>query len=135
VTGADRSGLLDQVVAQRERVTERLKRVRNVVAVMSGKGGVGKSYVTALLAKGAAERGKRVGVLDADLKSPTCARMLEARGPVRVLESGAQPVVGSAGVRIFSSDLLRGTRSPGMSRRASDSSGAVLSRPAPCVSS
>ncbi|MBI4502192.1 MAG: ATP-binding protein [Gemmatimonadetes bacterium] len=107
VPGADRSGLLDQVLAQRARVTERLARVRRVVAVMSGKGGVGKSHVTALLARGAANgKGRRVGVLDADLKSPTCARMLGAQGPVRVGENGAEPVVGIDGVRLFSSDLL-----------------------------
>ena len=112
LTGADRSGLLDQVVAQRERVARRLNRVRAVVAVMSGKGGVGKSYVTAVLAKGAADAGKRVGVLDADLKSPTCARLLGARGPVRILEDGAQPVVGVGGIRLFSTDLLLGEGNP-----------------------
>ena len=107
VAGADRSGLLNQVLAQRARVTERLARVRRVVAVMSGKGGVGKSYVTALLARGAANRkGRQIGVLDADLKSPTCARMLGAKGPVRVGENGAEPVVGLDGVRLFSTDLL-----------------------------
>jgi len=87
-------------------VARRLSGVRSVVAVMSGKGGVGKSYLTALLAKGAAEAGRRVGVLDADLKSPTSARMLGALGPVRILEDGAQPVVGVAGIRLFSTDLL-----------------------------
>jgi ATP-binding protein involved in chromosome partitioning len=107
VPGTDRSDLLGQVVEQRNRVTDRLKVVRHVVAVMSGKGGVGKSYVTAALAREAAEReGRQVGVLDADLKSPTCARTLGARGPVRVTDDGVEPVIGVAGIRLFSSDLL-----------------------------
>lgn len=106
VPGTDRSDLLGQVVAQRNRVTERLKSVRRVVAVMSGKGGVGKSHVTAILARGAAAAGKSVGVLDADLKSPTCARMLGAKGPVTIGEHGAEPVIGEGGIRLFSTDLL-----------------------------
>ena len=107
VKGEDRSGLFGQVVAQRERVAERLKTVGRVVAIMSGKGGVGKSYVTAALARSLAENeGLKVGVLDADLKSPTCARMLGAKGPIRVTDEGAEPVIGVAGIRLFSSDLL-----------------------------
>ena len=44
--------------------------VRKVVAVMSGKGGVGKSYVTCALAAAMAARGKKVGILDADITGP-----------------------------------------------------------------
>jgi len=106
VTGQDRSGLLSQVVAQRQRVSERLAGVRHVVAVMSGKGGVGKSHLTATLARGIAGTGRSIGVLDADLKSPTCSRMLGARGPVSVGEHGADPVVGDSGIKVFSTDLL-----------------------------
>src|SRR5256885_4776202 len=51
LTGADRSGLADQIGAQRRRVADRLASVRRVVAVLSGKGGVGKSFVTAGLAR------------------------------------------------------------------------------------
>jgi len=106
VKGDDRSGLLSQVVVQRQRVADRLATVRRVVAVMSGKGGVGKSYVTATLAKEIASAKHSVGVLDADLKSPTCARMLGARGPVQVTDDGVQPVIGVSGIRLFSTDLL-----------------------------
>jgi ATP-binding protein involved in chromosome partitioning len=106
VTGPDRSDLLGQVVAQRNRVANRLKTIGRVVAVMSGKGGVGKSYITAMLARGAGDTGQKVGVLDADLKSPTCARMLGAHGPVRVSEDGVEPAVGLSGIRLFSTDLL-----------------------------
>ncbi|MGH7646448.1 MAG: P-loop NTPase, partial [Gemmatimonadales bacterium] len=85
VTGADSSGLAEQVAAQRAQVHDRLRSVRRVVAVMSGKGGVGKSFVTAALAARAAARWPdRVGVVDADLRSPTVARLLGAAGPLRI---------------------------------------------------
>lgn len=107
VEGDDRSALLAQVRRQRERVAARLVGVRRVVAVMSGKGGVGKSYVTTGLALGLAARDRGcVGVLDADLHGPTAARLLGAHGPVRVTDGGAEPAVGMRGIRVFSTDLL-----------------------------
>src|SRR5213082_956027 len=87
LTEPDRSGLPGQIGAQRRRVAERLATVGRVVAVMSGKGGVGKSFVTAHLARALARAGRAVGVLDADLNGPTAARLwgapatgLEGRG-------------------------------------------------------
>lgn len=107
VTGDDRSGLLAQVVAQRRRVADRLASVRRVVAVMSGKGGVGKSHVTVQIALAASRRLKGgVAVLDADLKSPTVGRMLGVTGPVQVGADGVEPAVGRDGVKVFSMDLL-----------------------------
>jgi len=73
---------------------------------MSGKGGVGKTYVTAGLALAFGERGLRVGVLDADLAAPTAARVLGGSGPVAVDEEGVHPATGRGGVRVFSTDLL-----------------------------
>ena len=103
----DTSGLVAQIGAQHERVRERLSTVARVVAVASGKGGVGKSYLTAALALAAARRlPGGVGVLDADLKSPTTAHMLGARGPLRVGEHGVEPARGRGGVAVMSSDLL-----------------------------
>src|SRR2546428_418954 len=67
LTEPDRSGLPGQIGAQRRRVAERLATVARVVAVMSGKGGVGKSFVTAGVARALARAGRAVGVLDAEL--------------------------------------------------------------------
>jgi ATP-binding protein involved in chromosome partitioning len=107
VVGADGSGVAAQVAAHRARVDRRLATVRRVVAVLSGKGGVGKSFVTAALARLAAARWPdRVGVLDADLRSPTVAGMLGAAGPLRVTPAGVMPAPGSDGVRVISTDLL-----------------------------
>ena len=105
VTGEDRSQLGAQVAAQRDRVTERLQGVHRIVAVMSGKGGVGKSYLTSWLARAVAST-SRVGVLDADLRSPTVARLLKASGPLRVGESGVEPSIAVDGIAVFSTDLL-----------------------------
>src|SRR5256885_11584948 len=78
LTEPDRSGLGEQIAAQRRRLADRLAAVARVIVVMSGKGGVGKSFVTAHLARALARGGRAVGVLDADLNGPTAARLLEA---------------------------------------------------------
>jgi ATP-binding protein involved in chromosome partitioning len=103
LTEPDASGLLGQVVAQRGRVAARLADVRRVVAVMSGKGGVGKSFVTAHLARACGRAGLTVGVLDADLNGPTAARLLEApRIPLTVRDDAVVPAVAADGVRLIS---------------------------------
>lgn len=106
VKDKDRSGLEEQIGAQRRRVAERLAAVRHVVLVMSGKGGVGKSYLTAALARALAPRVRGVGVLDADLRSPTVARLLGAAGPLAVTPDAVQPAVGADGVKVMSADFL-----------------------------
>ena len=107
LTGGDRSQILQQVVQKRARVQQRLSRVDRVIAIMSGKGGVGKSYLTAGLACGVAKiGGLGVGVLDADLNGPTTGAMLGARGPLRVTEKSVEPADGIHGIKVFSTDLL-----------------------------
>src|SRR5712664_4725345 len=96
LTDPDRSGLADQIGAQRKRVAERLAAVRRIAAVMSGKGGVGKSYVTAHLARGLARAGRSVGVLDADLNGPTIPGLLQ------VPQTAQPPAIGLDGVRCIS---------------------------------
>ncbi len=75
--------------------------------MLSGKGGVGKSYVAAALARKVAQRpGNGVGVLDADLRSPTVAGLLGAKGPLRVTDDGVEPAIAENGVRVVSTGLL-----------------------------
>ena len=107
IAGDGGSNIVGQVQAQQGRIVARLKDVRAILAVVSGKGGVGKSSVTANLAGALALSGARVGVLDADLNGPTMAKMLGARG--RTLEvgaSGVEPPAGALGIRVMSMDLL-----------------------------
>src|SRR5216110_94049 len=101
LTEPDRSGLAEQIGAQRRRVAERLAGVARVVAVMSGKGGVGKSFVTAQLARALTRMGRAAGVLDADLNGPTAPRLLPLRAHGR-LDDAVSP----EGVRCFSMGLL-----------------------------
>ncbi|HEX6384282.1 MAG TPA: P-loop NTPase [Anaerolineae bacterium] len=106
--------VLNQVLAQWQRVAERLARIKYVVAVMSGKGGVGKSALTANLAAALAMQGRAVGVLDADIHGASAAAMLGAQGQQVVMnQGGARPAVGVAGVRVMSMDLfLEGDNTP-----------------------
>ena len=103
LTDPDRSGLAAQIGAQRQRVAERLAAVRRILAVMSGKGGVGKSYVTANLARALARGGRTIGVQDADLNGPTIPRLLGVPG-ARLTADGApaEPVAGLDGVKCVS---------------------------------
>ncbi len=87
-------------------VAEHLNHIGQVLAVMSGKGGVGKSSVAAMLAVALRQRGQRVGVLDADITGPSIPRMFglhepPPRGPVGIL-----PVETASGIRVMSINLL-----------------------------
>jgi ATP-binding protein involved in chromosome partitioning len=107
LTEPDRSDLPGQIAAQRRRVAERLAGVGRVVAVMSGKGGVGKSFATAGLARALARGGRTAGVLDADFNGPTIPTLLHV--PVTgctLHEDAIDPLVSPEGVRCFSMALL-----------------------------
>ena len=101
--------LLDQVLDQRRRLAERLSGVRTLVAVLSGKGGVGKSAVTANLAVALSREGLQVGALDADLNGPSLARMLAVSDAhLGDGEDGVLPPKGALGVKVMSMELLQG---------------------------
>src|SRR2546422_939563 len=107
LTEADRSGLADQIGAQRRRVADRLASVRRVVAVLSGKGGVGKSFVTAGLARALARSGRSTGVLDADFNGPTAPQLLHLPVTSCTLQADViEPLVSAEGVRCFSMAFL-----------------------------
>ena len=108
------SNILTQVEEFLARLRARMARVRKKLAVTSGKGGVGKSVLTANLAAVLAADGWRVGVLDADLNGPSMAKMLGVRGRRLQLSSdGVHPAEGPLGVKVLSIDLfLPGDRAP-----------------------
>ena len=80
--------------------------VKKVIAVVSGKGGVGKSTVTSLLATAMARQGKTVGVLDADItgpSAPTAFGVTECQGAT---EDGLYPAMSKGGIQVMSINLL-----------------------------
>ena len=81
--------------------------VKNVIAVVSGKGGVGKSLVTALMACKMRRSGFNVGVLDADITGPSVPKMFGLDNDrAGATEQGIMPIVSSNGVKVMSVNLL-----------------------------
>lgn len=77
--------------------------IKNVIVVMSGKGGVGKSSVTAMLASKLARAGKKVGVLDADITGPSQPRAFGIKGGnIQSTEYGLVPPVSKLGIKVMS---------------------------------
>jgi hydrogenase maturation protease len=89
-----------------EASTKELNDIRNVVAIMSGKGGVGKSLVTSLAALSLARRGYEVGILDADITGPSIPRMFGIGGRPAGSETEIMPVLSKVGIEIMSINLL-----------------------------
>ena len=84
IVGDGGSRILEQVAEQRTRITDGLAGVRHLVAVGSGKGGVGKSTLTLHLAGALRARGLRIAILDADFNGPSQARMAGVQGALFV---------------------------------------------------
>jgi Mrp family chromosome partitioning ATPase len=80
--------------------------LRHVVAIGSGKGGVGKSSVTALLASELRRQGRTVGILDADITGPSIPKLLGLTGPLVDRGEGIEPAVSRAGIRVVSSQFM-----------------------------
>jgi Mrp family chromosome partitioning ATPase len=81
--------------------------IGQTIAVMSGKGGVGKSLVTASLAVNLARQGKKVGILDADLTGPSIPKLFGLPpGGVRGSDMGILPGNTRTGIRVMSTNLL-----------------------------
>ena len=102
------SNVIDQVEQLAQRTRERLTGVRHVMAIMSGKGGVGKSTLTVNLAAALALQGHTVGIVDGDINGPSIGRMAGVRGkPLRRGAAGVSPALApSAPVKVVSMDLF-----------------------------
>ncbi|MBR4798133.1 MAG: Mrp/NBP35 family ATP-binding protein [Oscillospiraceae bacterium] len=80
--------------------------IKNVIAVVSGKGGVGKSLVTSLLASATARRGFSTAILDADITGPSIPKAFGLKEKVTGDEEGMYPVTSSLGIKVMSLNLL-----------------------------
>jgi len=92
---------------QERRIKIRMAKIKHKLAILSGKGGVGKSTITANLAIALAQKGHKVGVLDVDIHGPSIPKMLGIRG--RELATGPPgifPAKGALDIRVISMDFL-----------------------------
>lgn len=80
--------------------------VKKVIAVVSGKGGVGKSTVTSMLAVAMSKKGKRVGVLDADITGPSAPTAFGVNECQGATEEGLYPAMTRTGIQVMSINLL-----------------------------
>ena len=99
-------GIKEAEIGFVEASPKEINAIDNVVAVMSGKGGVGKSLVASLIALSLTRRGYEVGILDADITGPSIPRMFGISGQPAGSESGIIPALSKVGIEIMSINLL-----------------------------
>ena len=80
--------------------------IKKVIGVVSGKGGVGKSFVTSSLASAMNKAGYKVGIMDADITGPSIPKMFGVHGQVYGTEEGMVPMEAADGTKIISINLL-----------------------------
>ena len=80
--------------------------IKHVIGIVSGKGGVGKSFVTASLANQMAKKGFRVGILDADITGPSIPKMYGLQGPAQADDQGIYPMITNNDIKVMSINLL-----------------------------
>jgi len=83
-----------------------MNQVGKVVAIMSGKGGVGKSLITGLSAVALARQGKSVGILDADITGPSIPKMFGMKTRPIGSQSGILPIISHLGIEVISINLM-----------------------------
>jgi ATP-binding protein involved in chromosome partitioning len=102
-----------QAAEDQEKFKERMSKIKHKIAVISGKGGVGKSTITVNLATAFALKGSRVGILDADIHGPTVPRLLGLEGSqVQTTAMGALPVDGPLKMKVMSIDFFMAEQMP-----------------------
>jgi len=108
LAGDGGSNIVEQVQNLGVKLRSRLDKIKYKICLMSGKGGVGKSSVTANIAACLVDKGYTVGILDADLNGPSIAHLLGVSPDDKLVidESGIQPGHGVHGIRIMSMDML-----------------------------
>lgn len=83
-----------------------LSKINKVIAIASGKGGVGKSLITSLLAVLLNKKGYQTAILDADITGPSIPKIFNAKGKVMNTQKGLIPVKTKKGIQLISSNLL-----------------------------
>ena len=99
-------GVTEAVVDLVELKPKELNQIERIIAVMSGKGGVGKSLVASLLATSLAREGRDVGILDADITGPSIPKMFGLNARPSGSETGILPILSRSGIEVMSMNLL-----------------------------
>ncbi|MHA1593475.1 MAG: Mrp/NBP35 family ATP-binding protein [Candidatus Baldrarchaeia archaeon] len=96
-----------RIIVENEKIMKNMERIKHPIAIMSGKGGVGKTTVAVNLAIALAWRGYVTGILDADIHGPDVPKMmgLEGQRPVAV-PNGILPVFGPLNIKVMSMEFL-----------------------------
>ncbi len=100
--------------------------IKKVIAVVSGKGGVGKSMTCALLAAAAQDKGQVTAVMDADITGPSIPKMFGVHERAMGSETGILPVVTEGGIQVMSMNVLLENEAEPVVWRGSLISGTVL---------
>lgn len=100
--------LLDKIRHRRTIQKFPKRNIKRIIAVLSGKGGVGKSSVTALLATELSKRKLKVGILDADITGPSIPKIFGVKSMPYVLEGKIIPPISKTGIKIMSMNLIIG---------------------------
>jgi len=102
-----------ETAEEQQKMKEKMGKIKHKIAVISGKGGVGKSTVTVNLAVAFAQKGNKVGILDADIHGPSVPRLLGLEGQlVKTGPPGAFPVDGPLGIKVMSIDFFLPEQAP-----------------------
>ena len=104
VRGLD--GIAEAAIDFADVVPKEINDVKHVIAIMSGKGGVGKSLITGLIGLSLVRRGYEVGILDADITGPSIPMMFGMGGRPAGSETGILPALSKTGIAIMSINLL-----------------------------
>ena len=85
---------------------QQLSNIKNVIVVMSGKGGVGKSSFASMIAITLNKKGYKVGILDGDITGPSIPKLFGLHGNPEMTEFGAYPLKSANGISVMSMNLL-----------------------------
>ena len=103
-----------------------LSDIKKIIAVVSGKGGVGKSMTCALMAAAAQNKGKGTAIMDADITGPSIPRMFGVTERAQGSENGILPVVSEGGIQVMSMNVLLENEAEPVVWRGSLISGTVM---------
>lgn len=84
----------------------KMSKIKKVISIVSGKGGVGKSMVTSMLAASSNKKGNKTAILDADITGPSIPQVFGLHGQAYGDENGILPVTTSKGISVISLNLL-----------------------------